>query len=547
MREFPFNAARLILLSTAICIGLKSGSVRAANESWLHQSLSTAADAVAARRSVGLDPALKRRIVSEGDIMMSAFCAGPVQANKCERILTTPLVEAEVDRYVAQLLSTPQEVRIIAANLAKAVGTDLGMAGWPSDVANDVGVVTLPEGARIGTVMLSGASGRTEIGRALTSLLMLPGTYRITVQDSPSEAQSGTTEVKAQTAVRLALNKSRVDDAPFGRLDPPNESFCFDSGEVRFEGPVGMFNWGRATYQEPVATKQANLASTATIPAVFVRLDDPAQVCDGPCKRAVGVAFAEALATWKAGCERCDQNAMSVLSVSGATWIDSRIAHRLRLRTTTAFLNLNQALPNENVRIVPPSIVPTRTAVYGYEQLTGNAALKRAVCELPDDRTVPWLPALRAAVCGESSGGVPRITPVLRFTAGSTSCGPSKDFIACGLPNNGIEISVELDRFELTGNGFTIQFGVSNDSPPIKLRTVILHEVGHWFGVPHFESTGLSGADIMGEVYGKGKACVSGVSLMMLNNAADLRWRYRVSEGKGLRRPYSRQSSSGSR
>ena len=184
-----------------------------------------------------------------------------------------------------------------------------------------------------------------------------------------------------------------------GRLDPPESAFCFDSAPAKFEGPVGMYNWGRATYAEPASVKQANLAQTATRSAVVVRLDDELGLCRGACSRALGVAFAQAIATWKAGCERCDENAMSVLSVDGTIWVDARIANRLRAGPGKLPLDLRQSVPGEVARSVAPSLVPTRTAIYGFEQVTGHPTLTRSACELAPDPAASWISALQAGLC----------------------------------------------------------------------------------------------------------------------------------------------------
>ena len=66
------------------------------------------------------------------------------------------------------------------------------------------------------------------------------------------------------------------------------------------------------------------------------------------------------------------------------------------------------------------------------------------------------------------------------------------------------------------------------------MRHVVLHEVGHWFGVPHADVAGQDAMhDVMSKDYSKGELCVSSNSLVMLNNASDLRWEYRTRGGGG--------------
>jgi hypothetical protein len=124
---------------------------------------------------------------------------------------------------------------------------------------------------------------------------------------------------------------------------------------------------------------------------------------------------------------------------------------------------------------------------------------------------------------------------------GATACGPAEDFIACGLPGLGIELAVDGSRFDIPSpdGARRLEHNAGADVAPIDIRLVVLHEVGHWFGVPHSDVAGARGiVDIMGATYGDGKLCVSGQGMAMLNNASDTRWPYRVTQGNGLRRPH---------
>ena len=114
---------------------------------------------------------------------------------------------------------------------------------------------------------------------------------------------------------------------------------------------------GKHQLRELPGFEQAALAATATVPAVSVRLEDRAGVCGATCARSLGIAFAEAITTWKAGCKRYDQNAMSVLTVGTTTWVDGRIASRLRAAAGNPPLDLNRKVSGETARSAPPSIV----------------------------------------------------------------------------------------------------------------------------------------------------------------------------------------------
>ena len=71
----------------------------------------------------------------------------------------------------------------------------------------------------------------------------------------------------------------------------------------------------------------------------------------------------------------------------------------------------------------------------------------------------------------------------------------------------------------------------------IPLHPVILHEVGHWFGLPHVESdAGADGRDeVMVDFGGADKVCISRAALNMVDSAVDRTWPLRQS-GKGALR-----------
>jgi hypothetical protein len=112
------------------------------------------------------------------------------------------------------------------------------------------------------------------------------------------------------------------------------------------------------------------------------------------------------------------------------------------------------------------------------------------------------------------------------------------------LPGEQVELALGGYSYLLRTPKGQVTLGERGVTSPIDLQLVILHEVGHWFGLPHAEIAGAeAAADIMSAVLGDGKPCVAAQSMIMMNNASDLRWQYRIKEGGGLRLKASKVTS----
>ena len=178
-----------------------------------------------------------------------------------------------------------------------------------------------------------------------------------------------------------------------------------------------------------------------------------------------------------------------------------------------------------------------QTSIVTYEEATGDVELTRQLCALRG-AVAPWVQGAQAFLCRGVAAPSMALRPTLTLKPGDTQCGSARAFIACGLPGGNIEVTAQDAIYTIqTPRGPEVLM-TSEQGARVDMRSVILHEVGHWFGVPHAQIAGAGAVlDIMGETLGDGRTCVSGQATLMMNNASDLRWPYRVTEGSGLRRP----------
>lgn len=126
------------------------------------------------------------------------------------------------------------------------------------------------------------------------------------------------------------------------------------------------------------------------------------------------------------------------------------------------------------------------------------------------------------------------LSPELEITKGWTTCGEGA--IACAIPGGKIQITDKYTYWIKDDLATYILIGEMNDDVH-NINTVLLHEVGHWFGLRHPETFKLNYKDVMQGVINNDYTCVAAQSLMMLNNATDIRWPYRAKENQGLMPP----------
>jgi len=500
--------------------------------------------AVASETGVLVEPRVLAAIMANLSLFTSNICYPPNSTEgreNCRKTVYSDMLRREIRAFVTEAAEVrPRSIVSVAARLSASVGIEFTRTGWPASIENDLGVVRLPESAVGARISVITASGTEDLGTG-SRILAYPGRYRFLVSRGSSRS-AFSADVVARSVVSVG---SDSESSTLGAVTPPRSAFCYDlrgprSGLPTFDHPTVNFNWGRSTFSEPEAERARQQAPITTRVGLDIQVvDETGTACGAQCRLGFGVAFAESLSVWRSGCGRCDDNALSVIRLGETVWLDSRIVSRLKRRpiggAATPSLDLSRQDPTEGEQLQsPPSLGVPIKPIVGYVQANTDQALRSALCGLPAG-AAPWLPEAAAFLCGRSAVALRVVSPVVRLRAGDTSCGPSADYLGCGTPNAGVELTLAGARYIVPTPGGEVRIGSGEQ---FDLFGVTLHEVGHWFGVPHSEIVSDLAKDIMSELYDpKGKRCVSADSLAMMNNAADLRWKYRVAKGGGLRRP----------
>jgi hypothetical protein len=169
---------------------------------------------------------------------------------------------------------------------------------------------------------------------------------------------------------------------------------------------------------------------------------------------------------------------------------------------------------------------------------------KRQLCgpELASAVKRRGLSALRRALCpaGAEPSAPEPVKMRVSLLTNATSCGPSDAFLGCGHADNSVEITFDGARywfFDVFGAD-SISVG-RRDAPEFSGSAILLHEVGHWFGLPHIGYRPDLIPDYMQDTY-QDNACYSLLAFQLMVNMDEQQHARRLGQGAGLKRPPSR-------
>lgn len=514
----------------------------------IRAQVAVAARAAAANLSITLDPRVIDEMTASAQIFVGNFCYPPDSADGIETCRKTFGTASTMIRtaqaFLADARSNQAEIQSFGARLAVIGGSAFAAAGWSDTTPNRFGIVDMPADLAGSAISVRTATGEVSLGKVQRQMLASPGRVSLIIKAADGGLRTFTVDVVASHRIALGPATSSSAAVELGDVAPSMNMFCFSNRPNRFEGPTAYFNWGRGTFVEDEQTRLAHQAPFTRYRALDILIDDQTGACKAPCTRALGANFAQAIAAWKGGCARCGRNALVIIRLGGTVWLDRRAADRLRTlsRGVSTPLDLASLQPGELEATQLSPNMGEPTSVISYSDVTQDAAVKAVLCR-QSAGAAPWVSNAQAFLCPGSAKAPPVLRPVVRLTPGRTQCGPASSFLACGLPESGIEITLQDIVYRVDGPSGPVSLSMAPSPYSLNLRPIILHEVGHWFGVPHAQVQGANASlDIMGETLDDGPRCISGSSLTMLNNASDTRWSYRVTAGMGLRRPRSMTS-----
>jgi len=231
--------------------------------------VSRAADAVAVETGWVFEDRALEEILASLLTFSGNFCYPPNSVEGQARCAATVFDESVLERLLSGFQSQvvddrPDSIEVLGSMLAKEVGLQLEMSGWPSTVVNDFGMIRLPcelDGCHVSVATASGETRHREVHRGI---IAKPGHYRLLVSRAGSETIAYDADVTARHVVEVTRGPRTVATS-LGRVEAESQFFCYDlrgwtSRSPRPAGPTTPFNWGRDRLVEPDATRRRNLA-----------------------------------------------------------------------------------------------------------------------------------------------------------------------------------------------------------------------------------------------------------------------------------------------
>jgi hypothetical protein len=270
---------------------------------------------------------------------------------------------------------------------------------------------------------------------------------------------------------------------PAVAIGVPWYATCLTEQNVTVDGRV-VHGPGRDT----VMTRQGAAVSATEL---HLAIKVPASVCPEACQRALRTGVLDAIAFWRAACSRCAPTHLAVVKVDGDAYVDEQIAFPMGAGGGVSYV------------------------------MFGRRALTRFV-HAPAPARLGTMPGRRDGGGGPSPAAQADDVITMSLVVGkdSGSCGGGKEVIACAVAGK----SVELNSADYT---FTVEeTRVLGDGPArVSLLLVLIHEVGHWFGMPHVDDLRTPRDDrhaIMETGYVGAGQCITTGELKLLDEVTDL-------------------------
>lgn len=510
----------------------------------ISEKLNRAIKFVSRNENLLVDPRINIEILTDTTIFTSNFCY--TSNIPCiNTIFNEQVLNKVLSDFFHDLKSFPTAIETVASRLARHEGMSMADAGWPSLRDNDISTVELPDYLDGSQIFLQTANSEIRLGSYKKIIYIRPGEQGVVARWDNGKIVTGTISASTRQNGTWTSTYALPEDF-IGRIDPDLSLYCpelnFGKNEdSKTPEPLGVFNAGRATIGEEDQTRSSHMIPAARQPGIDIRILDETESCDRACISGISIAFIQAISIWRSGCGRCTGNSLAVVRAGDHVWVDMRAADRLRSISHTIEsqidLDLSNFQSNELQRYpTAPNYWGAGSYIVGYEQIDQDPQLKDTLCGIADTR-YPWINYAQGILCPGNNEEAVELHPELTISKKWTDCG--EEAIACAVPGGRIQIAGNYSYSLPSNSGNKVTLTGENAKPEYQINSVILHEVGHWFGLRHPKELGLNYSDVMQGNYNAEESCVSAYSLVMLNNTTDDRWKFRATSNQGLMPPQS--------
>lgn len=310
-------------------------------------------------------------------------------------------------------------------------------------------------------------------------------------------------------------------------IKPHEKWYCLSGEQIRISGatiPIGRL-------PEP------DLSIPATSPFLQVQINDPAKACSSECEQRLENSIIESISVWRGACSRCPRATASIIRVADtyfiSEWFDAVVdfasSRNLKLEQiilSTFGGNESSAPPEMSAMQLNIDFMRVRYEVLSSEKL-------KSICNMFSGVSSGWAKEMQAALCGRSLDAKAVLT--VSLVVGDTPCGNQDEVVACANTEKYVQLSAR--GFSFTDSQGKQIFG-SGDRSADTVQ-VLLHEVGHWFGVPHAQGNKdeRGRTNIMEDSYNPSGQCFRFENLKMLESAVDQRSEFRAKSCQGLKYP----------
>jgi hypothetical protein len=544
-----FKQRAYLTLLVAISALLGSPLSQGGEPSWL-QFTQSVAERWSSEQAVFLGPVIAESIAALSS-QMAVYLCDPRAASGCDRYHDPVVRERVIRSYLADLLQNRPVTTSVMERMFQAAGVNMISAGWPQGPwFNRFVTVSLTDLTKTGVSLSYEHWNRVERlppdrSRALLSV-GIHTFISVTPDGATTEYRVRVRREAGRAAIRIVSARTVPASGRFelvpARVEPQFERFCLDKPPDPSD-PKYRLTTGR---ERPGIVHPADFHDAATI---RILLEGDSLGCSVACRRWIGVLLVQALAEWRAGCALCLPSTLSMVEVAGDRYI---AAH---------YVDWSQFVDDEgNPRSASQSqefayrmstawsAVGAISAWMGFQRLESGSDMSE-VCSstgYPSSQGNDLPPNTRARLCDPAPPTckiVDGCKEILVQLGGSSTCTP--DNLACGSPDQAVTINSSSFQFTLVQPdpamgtvGLTIGVrSAAQGSRAIPLFPVLLHEVGHWFGLPHVDSDrGSDGREeVMVDTGGTNAVCISRAALNMVSNAVDQSWPFRLTKTAGLR------------
>lgn len=464
------------------------------------------------------------------------LCYGAQPSCQVARAASTR--EAAVRGYLLDILQNKPRVESIMERVFKASGMQLAAIGWPGGpLFTRFASIGLPSG--VGDFSYVHWDGAEAVPATASRAILSTGVHTFALRSGGStrELRFSIDRAAQGVAVRV-LSDRAVAGVPAmlaSRVEPQFDRFCLtkdiDVTEPKYRTSIG----GGGPPARPSDFHSARL--------VRVRLEGSPAGCGAACKRWIGSAIVQALASWRAGCTRCPPETLTSVEVDADRYVAVRALDAAQF---SADRGAQSGIPDAAFVATSAFAMGSVSPAMGFQRfeksgdlpaLCGGATIPASIGNVANSAISLVCTAPRGAcLASEGCKEIP-----LRIGGSDTCKGP----IACGLPDSSVTLNTPAFRFmhgrgdsQAPGGMFLIGADSGlQDGRVIPLFPILLHEVGHWFGLPHVDSDrGTDDRDeVMKDTGGDDKICISRGALNMVYSAVDQSWPYRLTGSGALR------------